>query len=96
MKFQGKSKNAVIGATPVVAALATAFWVLALSPKREEANRLGAQVEQLEGSLAQHRAESSGSRGSAPGFPSRLPCAGGAGQVGGAGRRMKPPPCWCR
>ena len=40
-----------------VAALAVAFWMLALSPKREEAKKLGTQVEQLEASLAQHEAE---------------------------------------
>ena len=57
MKLQGKSKNAVIGGMLLVAAIATAFWMLALSPKREEASKLDAQVKQLEGSLAQHRAE---------------------------------------
>jgi Tfp pilus assembly protein PilO len=57
MKLQGKSKNAVIGGMLLVAAIATAFWMLALSPKREEASKLDAQVKQLEGSLSQHRAE---------------------------------------
>lgn len=57
MKLEGKSKNAVIGGMLLVAAIATAFWVLALSPKREEANKLDAQIKQLEGSLSQHRAE---------------------------------------
>jgi Tfp pilus assembly protein PilO len=57
MKLEGKSKNAVIGAMLGVAAIAAAFWILALSPKREEAKELGVQVEQLESSLAQHEAE---------------------------------------
>ena len=81
MKLQGKSKNAVIGAMLVVAALATAFWVLALSPKREEANKLGAQVEQLEGSLAQHRAEAEAAEEARRDFPvdyQRLVVLGGA------------------
>jgi Tfp pilus assembly protein PilO len=57
MKLQGKSKNAAIGAMLLVAALATAFWIVALSPKRDEASKLDAQVKQLESSLAQHEAE---------------------------------------
>jgi len=57
MKLQGKSKNAVIGAMLLVAALATAFWILALSPKRDEASKLDTQVKQLESSLAQHESE---------------------------------------
>lgn len=52
-----KTTNLVVGAMLVVAAVAVAFWVLALSPKRDESARLGAEVEALEGSLAQHRAE---------------------------------------
>lgn len=58
MKVQAKkTTNLVIGAMLVIAAVATAFWVLALSPKRDEADKLGKQVETLEASLAQHRAE---------------------------------------
>lgn len=57
MKLEGKTKNAVLGAMLGVVALAIAFWMLALSPKRDEAKKLGAQVEKLEGSLSQHRAE---------------------------------------
>lgn len=51
------STNRVIVAMLAVAALAAAFWILALSPKREEAKKLGVQVGQLEASLAQHEAE---------------------------------------
>lgn len=48
-----KSSGRLIGAILVVAAMAVGFWVLLLSPKREEADQLGAKVESLESSLAQ-------------------------------------------
>jgi Tfp pilus assembly protein PilO len=51
------STNRVVVAMLAVAVLAGAFWMLALSPKREEAKELGAQVEELKASLAQHEAE---------------------------------------
>jgi Tfp pilus assembly protein PilO len=57
MKALKKSGSTTIVAMLVVAALAIAFWVLLLSPKREEAAKLGAQIEQVESSLAQHEAE---------------------------------------
>jgi Tfp pilus assembly protein PilO len=57
MKLQLKSSNALIVAMLALAALAVAFWMLALSPKREEASKLSEQVQQLEASLAQHRQE---------------------------------------
>jgi Tfp pilus assembly protein PilO len=49
--------NVLIGAMLLVAAVATAFWILALSPKRDEASKLDTQVKQLESSLSQHEAE---------------------------------------
>jgi Tfp pilus assembly protein PilO len=52
-----KGGNLTIVAMLVFAALAIGFWVLLLSPKREEAAKLAAQVEQVEASLAGHRAE---------------------------------------
>jgi Tfp pilus assembly protein PilO len=52
-----KSGNVTILTMIVVAVLGLAFWILLLSPKREEAAELGQQVEQVEASLAQHRAE---------------------------------------
>jgi Tfp pilus assembly protein PilO len=58
MKVEAKKKtNLMVGAMLLVAAVATAFWILALSPKREEASKLDTQVKQLEGSLAQHESE---------------------------------------
>ncbi len=57
MKLQLKSSNALIVAMLAIAGLAAAFWMLTLSPKREEASKLGEQVEQLEASLEQHRQE---------------------------------------
>lgn len=57
MSVKMTSTNRLIVAMLVVAVLAGAFWMLVLSPKREEASKLGADVERVEASLAQHRAE---------------------------------------
>jgi Tfp pilus assembly protein PilO len=58
MKAKEKKRtNLMVGAMLLVAVVAGAFWVLLLSPKREEASKLDAQVTQLEGSLAQHEGE---------------------------------------
>lgn len=57
MKLQMTSSNRAIVALLVLVAVAVAFWVLLLSPKREEASELSAQVTQLQSSLAQHQAE---------------------------------------
>jgi Tfp pilus assembly protein PilO len=51
------STNRVIVAVLAVVVLAIAFWMLLLGPKREEASKLGAQVEEVTASLAQHQAE---------------------------------------
>ncbi len=48
MKLEGKAKNAVIGAMLARRRVAGAFWILVLSPKREEASELGGQVNRLE------------------------------------------------
>jgi Tfp pilus assembly protein PilO len=57
MKLElNNSKRLLIGIL-AVAAVAIGFWALALSPKREEASKLDAEVGQVKGSLAQHRAE---------------------------------------
>ena len=57
MKLRMSSTNAVIVAVVAVAVLVGAFWMLALSPKKDEAKKLGTQVENLEAELSQHRAE---------------------------------------
>jgi Tfp pilus assembly protein PilO len=51
------STNRVIVAALAVVVLAIAFWMLLLGPRRDEASKLGAQVEEVTASLAQHRAE---------------------------------------
>jgi len=51
------SSNRLIVSLLVIAALAVGFWVLLLSPKRDKADQLGAEVEQLQVSLQE--AESS-------------------------------------
>jgi Tfp pilus assembly protein PilO len=51
------STNRVIVAVLAIVALAVVFWMLLLGPKRDEASKLGAQVEKAKESLAQHRAE---------------------------------------
>ncbi len=53
----GSANNRLIVAMIAVAALAGAFWMLVLSPKRQEASELSNQVSQAHESLAQHRAE---------------------------------------
>lgn len=57
MKIEMNSTNRAVAAIVVVVVLAAAFWMMLLSPKREEAKKLGAEVERLEASLAQHQAE---------------------------------------
>jgi len=52
-----KSSNRSIVAILAVAALAIAFWVLALSPKREEANELSAEAGQLRAALSAAQTE---------------------------------------
>jgi Tfp pilus assembly protein PilO len=57
MKLQMTSNNRAIVGIVVVAALALAFWMLVLSPKRDELKKLDAQAADLTTSLAQHEAE---------------------------------------
>lgn len=57
MKLEMNSTNRVIAAMVVLVALAAAFWMMLLSPKRDEAKKLDAEVERLEASLSQHRSE---------------------------------------
>jgi len=49
--------NKMIAAMVALAVLSVAFWMLALAPKRQEASDLGAKVEELKASLAQHEQE---------------------------------------
>ncbi|HEU5064172.1 MAG TPA: hypothetical protein VFT79_13630 [Solirubrobacterales bacterium] len=51
------SSNRLILAMIAIALLAAGFWMLLLSPEREEADKLGKQVETLEASLSSHEAE---------------------------------------
>jgi Tfp pilus assembly protein PilO len=69
MKLNMRSTNALIVMLLVLAAAAVAFWMLALSPKREEAKKLGAQVEEAKASLAQHRSEVAQALEARKGFP---------------------------
>ena len=52
-----KGSNRIIVAMLVLVVLAGAFWMLLLSPKRQEASDLGKQAEQLSSQLAQHESE---------------------------------------
>lgn len=56
LKAQSGSTQLIV-AMLVIAVLAIAFWMLLLSPKREEASKLEAKVDSAESSLAQHQAE---------------------------------------
>lgn len=51
------SSNLTVVAVLAVVVLGFVFYSMALSPKRKEASKLEAQVEQVKGSLAQHEAE---------------------------------------
>jgi Tfp pilus assembly protein PilO len=57
MSVQMTPTNRAILAMVVVAVLGGIFWTQLLSPKRDEVKELGADVERLEASLAQHEAE---------------------------------------
>lgn len=56
MKLQMSSTNRLIAAMLAVVVLGAAFWMMLLSPKRDEAKKLSVEVERLEASLAQHEA----------------------------------------
>lgn len=57
MKLELSSSRTLIGAMVAIAVLAALFWMLLLSPKREEASKLGNEVAALESSLSTHEAE---------------------------------------
>jgi Tfp pilus assembly protein PilO len=52
-----RSSNRIVVAMLVVAALAGAFWIMLLSPKRDEVKKLESQVVQAQEALALHRSE---------------------------------------
>lgn len=56
MKSQSASTRLIVAMLGITV-LAIAFWILLLSPKREEANKLATQIDAAESSLAQHQAE---------------------------------------
>lgn len=53
----GSANNKLIVAMVAVAVVAGAFWMLALSPKRNEASKLTTEVAQAKESLSQHQSE---------------------------------------
>ena len=58
----------IIGMLVAVAVLA-AFWILALAPKRQEADKLGAQVSQLQSSISQAQGEAAAAQTARKRFP---------------------------
>jgi Tfp pilus assembly protein PilO len=64
-----KGNSKLIVAMLVVVVFAGAFWMLLISPKREEAGELGKQVETLEASLAQHQSEAATAAAARREFP---------------------------
>jgi Tfp pilus assembly protein PilO len=70
MKLQMNSTNRAIAAVIVLAVLGFVFWTMLLSPKRDEAQKLGTQIEDLKASLAQHEAEVAEGEAARDEFPS--------------------------
>jgi Tfp pilus assembly protein PilO len=69
MKLKMSSTNGLIVAVIAVVVLAGAFWMLVLSPKRDEAKELSTKVEKVEGELAGHHAEIAAAEEAREGFP---------------------------
>jgi Tfp pilus assembly protein PilO len=63
------SSNRLIVAMLVVAALAAGFWILILSPQREEAGDLSAEAEQLRGTLVSAEAQAAEATAAHKEFP---------------------------
>ncbi len=86
-------KNAIVAGVLAVALVAGAFWVLAISPKREEVSKLESQVEQVKGSLAQHQAEiATAEQARRTSRPNTSASSCSARRCRAA---TKPPRCWC-
>jgi type IV pilus assembly PilO-like protein len=64
-----KADNKLVVAFLAVVVLAGAFWILLLSPKRNEASDLGKEVEKLEVSLSQHESEAAAALAARKEFP---------------------------
>jgi Tfp pilus assembly protein PilO len=64
------SSSRVIVAMLLVAVLAGAFWIMVLSPKREEASNLSTEAEQLRGTLVTAEAEAAAATAARKEFPS--------------------------
>jgi Tfp pilus assembly protein PilO len=56
LKAQSGSTHLIV-AMLVIAAVAIVFWVMLLSPKREEASKLETNIDAVESELSQHQAE---------------------------------------
>jgi len=69
MKLEMNSTNKAVAAVLTLAVLAGAFWMMVLSPKREETRKLGKEVDRLEASLAQHEAEIAEAEAARADFP---------------------------
>lgn len=64
-----KGNNRLVFAILALVVLAGSFWMLLISPKREEASKLGQKVEKLEASLSQHQAEAETAEAARREFP---------------------------
>lgn len=70
MKAEAKKQtNLLIGAMLLIAVVAGAFWIMVLSPKRDEVKKLDAKVKAVESSLAQHQSEIAASEEARKEFP---------------------------
>lgn len=63
------SSNRLILAMLVIAALAAGFWILILSPQREEAGELSTEAEQLRGTLVSAEAQAAEATAARTAFP---------------------------
>lgn len=64
-----KASGRLIASILVVVGLAVAFWALVISPKREEADRLGQEVQQLTSSVTAARSEVAAANAAKESFP---------------------------
>ncbi len=84
--------NKTIVAILVLAALAVGFWMLLLSPKREEASKLASQADELRASLSASQlqvSEAEAAKREFPGDYRRWWCSARPSRA-----TRKPPRCW--